>query len=89
MRRLVVSPEAAAAEVDGGAVILHMTTKRYYSLNRSGVAIWTLLEKGEAPERIVDAIAARYAISLETARGAVGRLIEELRKESLLIEAGA
>ena len=89
MRRLVVSPEAAAAEVDGGAVILHMSTKRYYSLNRSGVAIWSLLEKGEAPERIVDAIAKRYEISVETARGAVGRLIEELRAESLLVEAGA
>lgn len=89
MRKLVVSPDAAAAEVEGGAVILNMSTKRYYSLNRSGVAIWSLLEKGEAPERIVDAIAARYAISVETARGAVGRLIEELRAESLLIEGGA
>ena len=89
MRRLVVSPDAAAAEVDGGAVILHMSTKRYYSLNRSGVAIWSLLEQGETPDRIVDAIAERYAIPVQTARGAVGRLIEELRAEALLIEAGA
>ena len=89
MRKLVVSPDAAAAEVEGGAVILHMSTKRYYSLNRSGVAIWSLLEKGAAPEHIVDAIADRYEIPLQTARGAVGRLIEELRAESLLIESGA
>ena len=41
----LVSPHAASATVDGGAVLLHMETKRYYSLNETGALIWRLLQQ--------------------------------------------
>jgi hypothetical protein len=84
----LVSPHAASATVDGGAVLLHMETKRYYSLNETGASIWRMLQRRlEAPE-IVRELMRTYQVGIADAERALTRLLEELREEALITEVG-
>lgn len=87
MTKLAVSRHAALAQVEGGAVVLNLDTKRYYSLNPSGLVIWTGLERGDEPAVIATEVTRCYRVSLEVAARAVARLIEELRAEALVEDA--
>ena len=82
--RYAVATEAACAVVEDGAVILHMRTKRYYSLNETGVAIWSMLEASRSVDDIVESLTATYEIDAESARDAVGQLLSELEAVDLL-----
>jgi hypothetical protein len=82
--RYVVSPDAATAAVDDGAVVLHLGTKRYYSLNSTGAMIWGLLEAGVAEDAIIGALLAAYETELPQARESFRQLVAELAAESLV-----
>lgn len=84
----LVSPHAASATVDGGAVLLHMETKRYYSLNETGALIWRLLQQRVALPEILKQLVATYQVGVVDAERAVGRLLADLRAESLVTETG-
>ena len=84
MRRYVISADAACAVVEDGAVLLHMRTKCYYSLNETGAAIWRLLEEevpvSEIGARLVD----RYDVDRHAADDAVASLLAALAAEALI-----
>ena len=80
----VLSPDAACAVVEDGAVVLHMGTKRYFSLNETGAAIWRMLEDGVPLAEIPRRLAEQYEIDDETAQGALSRLLGELAAEELI-----
>jgi hypothetical protein len=88
MSAYAVSPHAACASVDGGAVLLHMETKRYYSLNETGALIWRLLQQRTEPAEILRRIVATYSVGLAEAERAFARLLGELRAESLVTVDG-
>ena len=75
---------------DGTGVLLHLGTKFYYALNRTGVAAWKLVEEGVTdPDAIADAIAAGFEGATEAqARADVAALLAELRAEGLLPGGG-
>jgi hypothetical protein len=71
VKRYVISPDTACAVVEDGAVLLHMRTKRYYSLNETGARLAERYDveppaANEAVERLIDDLAAESLISLET-----------------------
>lgn len=84
MRRYIVSPDTACAVVDDGAVLLHMRTKRYYSLNETGATIWQLLTDEVPIDEIAVRLADRYDVEWPAADAAVGCLLDELVAESLI-----
>ena len=84
MMRYTISPDAACAVVDDGAVILHMRTKRYYSLNETGVAIWSMLEARQPVDEIVTTLTATYEVDAEAAHSAVAKMLEELASVELV-----
>jgi hypothetical protein len=72
---------------DGSGVLLHLGTKFYYTLNRTGVVAWEVVSRAQAidPEAIVDAIEARFAgVARGQARSDVERLLRDLEAEGLL-----
>lgn len=87
MTRYVVSPDAAYAAVEDGAVVLHLGTKRYYSLNGTGAAIWQMLEDGIAGADIVTRLVQTYAVGADEARDSLAALLTELAAERLVVEA--
>ncbi len=72
---------------DGTGVLLHLGTRFYYALNRTGVAAWKLLASGEArtADEVSSALSLRFAgASPDTVRRDVDALLRELRDEGLL-----
>ena len=88
MKHYLVSPQAACATVEGGAVLLHMATKRYYSLNETGALIWRLLQQRVELPDIVKELVETYHVGVADADGAMMRLLAQLRAESLVTVAG-
>ncbi|HJU66991.1 MAG TPA: PqqD family protein [Gemmatimonadaceae bacterium] len=82
--RYTISPDAAFAAVEDGAVVLHMGTKRYYSLNETGTFVWRRLEDGISRAEIVAHVVEEYDVGIAEAEMAVARLLDELVQESLI-----
>lgn len=84
MTRYAIPADVACATVEDGAVVLHMGTKRYYSLNATGAAIWRLLETdvplAEIPARLNES----YDVAADEARDALDALLAALAEKSLL-----
>lgn len=51
-----------AQEEGGEGFLLHLTTGRYYSLNRTGMLVWRAIEQGADP---VAAVRTRYPAAPE------------------------
>jgi hypothetical protein len=84
VNRYVVSGDAACAVVEDGAVVLNMRTKRYYSLNETGAAIWRLLEDDVPLPEIVAQLIQRYEVERAHADRAVAALLADLTSEALV-----
>jgi hypothetical protein len=85
--RYTISPDAAFAAVEDGAVVLHMGTKRYYSLNETGAFVWRRLEDGLEDTDIAAQMVGAYDVGTNEAEAAVTGLLGELVKESLICVA--
>jgi hypothetical protein len=69
-------------EQDGEAFLLHTESGRYFSLNKTGVAIWRALEGGADP---VDALGTQWPdVPLDVRRGDVEGLLGRLRAAGLV-----
>lgn len=70
------------------AALLHLKTKRYYTLNETGARIWELLAAGKGPDEIARALTEEYEIDMDGAHACVAEWMQELHSEKL-VEAGA
>ena len=84
MTRYAISPDAACAAVEDGAVVLNMRTKRYYSLNQTGAMVWRLMEDDLTVEEIIARIVGQYDVDDEEAARTVAVLLDELTAEALV-----
>src|ERR1044071_9964050 len=69
-------PDVIDEAFDGEAVLVHMGTGCYFSLNAAATAIWALLQDGRSPGAI--------AVSLGWEAPLVEAFVERLRAESLV-----
>jgi hypothetical protein len=82
---LSLNPDVVHTTLSGGqAVLLHMRTHKYYSLNKTGSRVWSLLESGESVEKISEQIAKDFGIDSERASRDVASLIEALKSAGLV-----
>ena len=89
MIRYALSPDAVCAVVDDGAVVLHMRTRRYFSLNETGTTIWESLDAGAPVSDIVASLVAGYEIDATTAEAEVTRMLAELASVELVTIEGS
>lgn len=86
------SDEAVLTELkDGTGVLLHLGSRHYYTLNRTGVLLWKLLVEGGAASagELADGIAARFPGADPAAvRADVEALLAELAAERLVTLPG-
>lgn len=85
--KITPAPEVAAKVVDGEAVLIHLTTGAYYSLEKVGGRIWELIDGGVPPQQIVEVVSGEYRTPVERVRADLDRLLDELRREKLVCEA--
>ncbi len=79
-------PEVLVAHLAGETVLLHLGSKRYFRLNRTGSAVWQAIERGVTDDAIVSELHAQFEVSTQDAAAALAKLTEELRSEGLLSE---
>ncbi len=80
-------PQVTAKVMDGEAVIIHLVTGVYYSMDGIGSVVWEGLTSGRDARTIIDGIASRYDIGRDVAQADIGRLIGELVAQDLLVPA--
>lgn len=66
------------------AVLLHLGTKMYFTLNETGLRIWQMLNSGLTLGEISERLLKEFDVSSEKARGSVLNLIHELIQEKLV-----
>jgi hypothetical protein len=69
---------------DTSGALLHLDSKRYYTLNETGVILWRALESGDDRETMVRALGGEFDVTAEAAREAVDEFFDELGREGLL-----
>jgi len=82
--RCTIPAEVAGASVEDGTVLLHMGTKRYFSLNETGAEIWRMLEQEVPVADIPGRLSASFDVPFEDARVAMVGLLATLAEHGLL-----
>ncbi|HEY4131073.1 MAG TPA: PqqD family protein [Gemmatimonadaceae bacterium] len=84
MSNLRPSGNVLVAHLEGEAVLLDLTTKRYFRLNSTSAAIWRAVEDGKSREEIVQALLGAFEVDESVATDAVDSTIEDLARRGLL-----
>ena len=85
MAKLSWHPEVVHTELEEGAILLHLGTRFYYSLNETGRTIWAMLESSAGPAEVSRRLVERYSVTEDHARAAVSRFLAELEREQLVV----
>lgn len=82
-------PDVVDTELDGHeTVLLHLGTKRYFSLNATGGVIWRAVKEGLAADDMSRLLQRQYDVSAEQARQSVTALLDALLTHGLVRLAG-
>lgn len=74
---------------DTEAVLLHLDTKRYYTLNETGTRIWELLQQSRNAQEIALALQDNYALTDQEALPLLLAFVDELLQEGLVQQSSA
>lgn len=71
---------------DGSAVLLHLETKYYFSLNDTGCFLWRILEKeeGASEQELIDELIKAYDVDEGRAKQDVTEFIGNLSQQGLI-----
>ncbi len=84
MARMGKHPEVVYTSLEDGAVLLHLQTRLYYSLNECGEAIWRLLDSAESFEDLVQKVKSEYEVE-QGKENSISKFLTELEQEQLVV----
>lgn len=85
MKYRVNSSLATWRVLDGEAVIINNETSYYYSLNKTGTYIWSLLVDDEmSVDEIIESVSSEYGLDGEAIRQDITAILDNLYKEKLV-----
>lgn len=76
--------EIAAKILDGEAILINLSTGVYYSMDKVGAVIWSLISDGCSEAEIVAAIAAAYEVDSAQVNIDVEQVIADLIREKIV-----
>lgn len=79
--------DVTAQVLDGEAIMINLSTGVYYSMDKVGGFLWTIITGGHSLAEAAAAVGARYEVPAERAQADVTRVAEELISECLIIVA--
>jgi len=85
MNRYRPDPDALAATLTDGAVLLNLRTNRYHSLNATGARVWQLLVEGRNDEEIIRTMISEFDVTAEVATREIASIIGALSAAELII----
>lgn len=71
-------------EIDGEIVLLDLEGSTYFSVNRTGIALWPLLIKGSTTSELSGHLAETFSLDRQTAERDVQVFVDALSDEGLL-----
>ncbi len=81
---LINKPKVIQETFDDEVVIINLDSGNYYSLDKVGAEIWSLIEQRATAREMIAAIARRYEVErLELEKG-VARFLTELEQENII-----
>jgi len=85
-RRIIMLPkDTAFRAVDNEAVILHLGSGNYYSLNHVGKRMFELVQNGICEvDEIIEKIAAEYKVDSAMVKNDIEELVTDLVRENLI-----
>ena len=87
--RYMRHPDLRLADVEGDGVVLHLGTRRYFSVTESGLILLQALETPKSVDELVRMLVEQYEVTPEQAEASVRQFLETCRTaELLIIEAG-
>jgi hypothetical protein len=78
------SKDVLFRELEGEAVLLNIKTGVYFGLDKTGTAIWRLLEKNPHPASVIKTMVEEYDVSAADCREDLLKFISSLKKNGLL-----
>ncbi len=78
-------PELRLTEVEGEGVVLHLGTRRYFSVTESGLTILQALETPRPFDELVTALLDEYEVSEEEATTSVQEFVDKCVEAKLLL----
>jgi len=88
--RYLLPPDVVFTDLSGAegreGILLNVATRRYYSLNETGLAIYERLMAGDRAAQIAEHLTAGYEIDLESATRSVAGLLAALASAGLIRE---
>ena len=70
--------------IDGETIVLNLDNGHYYSLNKTGTFVWTMIEEKYSLEEIILKVVKKFHIVSDIAKEDVTSLVKVLLKEGLL-----
>ncbi len=80
-------PDLRLADVEGDGVVLHLGTRRYFSVTESGLILMQALETPQSVPELVQLLIERYEVTPEDAETSVRQFLETCRTAELLVVA--
>ena len=77
-------PELRLADVEGDGVVLHLGTRRYFSVSESGLVILQALESPQSVADLVRRLMEHYEVTAEQAEASVHEFLDTCRAAELL-----
>lgn len=82
--RFMRHPDLRLADVEGDGVVLHLGTRRYFSVSESGLVILQALESPQSVDDLVRRLMDQYEVTAEQAEASVYEFLETCRTAELL-----
>lgn len=81
---IAAAPDVLFRKFGSEAVLLHLGTERYFSLNDSALRMWELLSSGHGPQDVAATVAEEYDVDRQTVAADVKALLAELSSLKLI-----
>jgi len=79
-------PEIRLTEVEDEGVVLHLGTRRYFSVTETGLTILKTLEKPKTFDDVVKALVDEYEVSEDEAASSAREFVDKCVEAKLLLE---
>ena len=83
--RVTRNPEVTYRDLEEGGVLLHLDSGAYHGLNRTGVAIWKLLDGEPTVTAVATGLREQLDDPPEALERDVARFLEGLRERNLVL----
>lgn len=83
--RYMRHPDLRLADVEGDGVVLHLGTRRYFSVSESGLILLQALEAPRSVDDLVHLLVEQYEVTPEQAEASVRQFLDTCRTADLLV----